>query len=267
VPAFRTGGASRSAPGVLGPATRRPVGRVLGDGPSDGVVVITKHEAVKAVLVSRRIPPLMARVSPRWTRSAASSTGCSPACRRRRARRDEDRLRGDRRRSSGRRRGGRAPACLMGRGPASTCSRGPTAPARAASPGPCSGGDGSSTSTRTRPRAASSPPIGYQPDEATARLGTRAAPASSGRSAERLRLRVRDHLGGRTITACSSGRRAGIEVRVWYVGLTSRRCTFARVRAGSRRAGTTSRGRESVTVHASRLNLIRLLPSLIELWV
>jgi predicted ABC-type ATPase len=87
--------------------------------------------------------------------------------------------------------------------------------------------------------------------------------------AERLDYAFETTLGGRTITGLlerAAGR--GIEVRVWYVGLSSPDLHVARVRARVAKGGhdiPESRIRERYD--ASRLNLIRLLPSLHELWV
>ena len=87
--------------------------------------------------------------------------------------------------------------------------------------------------------------------------------------AERLDLAFETTLGGRTITALLERAAArGIEVRVWYVGLSSPDLHVARVRARVAKGGhdiPESRIRERYD--ASRLNLIRLLPNLHELWV
>lgn len=87
--------------------------------------------------------------------------------------------------------------------------------------------------------------------------------------AERLDFAFETTLGGRTITALLERAAArGIEVRVWYVGLSSPDLHVARVRARVAKGGhdiPESRIRERYD--ASRLNLIRLLPSLHELWV
>jgi predicted ABC-type ATPase len=87
--------------------------------------------------------------------------------------------------------------------------------------------------------------------------------------AEQLDFAFETTLGGRTITGLLERAAAqGIEVRVWYVGLTSPALHVARVRA------RVAKGRHDIPearirerYDTSRLNLIRLLPSLIELWV
>lgn len=87
--------------------------------------------------------------------------------------------------------------------------------------------------------------------------------------AERLDFVFETTLGGRTITGLlERAASLGIEVRLWYVGLSSPEHHIARVRARVAKGGhdiPESRIRERY--HASRLNLIRLLPSLSELWV
>ncbi len=85
--------------------------------------------------------------------------------------------------------------------------------------------------------------------------------------AERLNYAFETTLGGNTITTLlEKALSAGIEVRVWYVGLSSPELHIARVRARVARGGhdipeTAIRER----YHRSRLNLIRLLPKLTEL--
>lgn len=87
--------------------------------------------------------------------------------------------------------------------------------------------------------------------------------------AERLDFVFETTLGGRTITGLlERAASLGIEVRMWYVGLSRPEDHIARVRARVAKGGhdiPESRIRERY--HASRLNLIRLLPSLSELWV
>ena len=87
--------------------------------------------------------------------------------------------------------------------------------------------------------------------------------------AERLDFVFETTLGGRTITGLlERAASLGIEVRMWYVGLSSPEHHIARVRARVAKGGhdiPESRIRERY--HASRLNLIRLLLSLSELWV
>jgi len=87
--------------------------------------------------------------------------------------------------------------------------------------------------------------------------------------AERLDFAFETTLGGRTIAALlehAAGR--GIEVRIWYVGLDSPELHVARVRARVAKGGhDIPEPRIRERYDASRLNLIRLLPSLSELWV
>jgi predicted ABC-type ATPase len=84
---------------------------------------------------------------------------------------------------------------------------------------------------------------------------------------ERLDFAFETTLGGRTITPLLTRALAeGIEVRVWYVGLSSVDLHIARVRARVEHGGheiPEDRIRERYT--SSRLNLIRLLPKLTEL--
>ena len=87
--------------------------------------------------------------------------------------------------------------------------------------------------------------------------------------AERLNFAFETTLGGHTITALLDRALAeGIEVRVFYVGLSSPELHIARVRSRVRRGGhdipeATIRAR----YERSRLNLIDLLPKLTELRV
>lgn len=87
--------------------------------------------------------------------------------------------------------------------------------------------------------------------------------------AERLDLAFETTLGGRTLTALLERAAArGIEVRVWYVGLSSPELHIARVRARVAKGGhDIPEPRIRERYDASRLNLIRLLPRLSELWV
>jgi predicted ABC-type ATPase len=87
--------------------------------------------------------------------------------------------------------------------------------------------------------------------------------------AEGLDFAFETTLGGRTITDLL-GRAAarGIEVRIWYVGLNGPELHIARVRARVAKGGhDIPEPRIRERYDASRLNLIRLLPSLSELWV
>jgi predicted ABC-type ATPase len=87
--------------------------------------------------------------------------------------------------------------------------------------------------------------------------------------AEGLDFAFETTLGGRTITSLLERAAArGIEVRVWYVGLSSPELHIARVRARVAKGGhDIPEPRIRERYDASRLNLIRLLPRLSELWV
>jgi predicted ABC-type ATPase len=87
--------------------------------------------------------------------------------------------------------------------------------------------------------------------------------------ATRLRFAFETTLGGNTMTGLlEKALAAGIEVRIWYVGLSNPELHIARVRSRVEKGGhdvpeATIRQR----YHQSRLNLIRLLPHLTELRV
>jgi predicted ABC-type ATPase len=87
--------------------------------------------------------------------------------------------------------------------------------------------------------------------------------------AERLDFAFETTLGGRTITALLERAAArGFEVRIWYVALNGPELHIARVRARVAKGGhDIPEPRIRERYDASRLNLIRLLPSLSELWV
>jgi predicted ABC-type ATPase len=87
--------------------------------------------------------------------------------------------------------------------------------------------------------------------------------------AERLDFAFETTLGGRTITDLLERAAArGIEVRIWYVGLSSPELHIARVQSRVAKGGhDIPEPRIRERYDASRLNLIRLLPSLSELWV
>jgi predicted ABC-type ATPase len=87
--------------------------------------------------------------------------------------------------------------------------------------------------------------------------------------AERLDFAFETTLGGRTITALLERAVArGFEVRIWYVGLNGPELHIARVGARVAKGGhDIPEPRIRERYDASRLNLIRLLPSLSELWV
>jgi predicted ABC-type ATPase len=76
-------------------------------------------------------------------------------------------------------------------------------------------------------------------------------------------------LGGATMTALLERALAtGLQVRVWYVGLTSPELHLARVRARVARGGHDIPEADiRRRFHAGRLNLVRLLPRLTELRV
>jgi predicted ABC-type ATPase len=87
--------------------------------------------------------------------------------------------------------------------------------------------------------------------------------------AERLDFAFETTLGGHTITDLLERASArGIEVRIWYVGLNSPQLHIARVRSRVEKGGhDIPEPRIRERYDASRLNLIRLLPGLSELWV
>ncbi|HZQ90580.1 MAG TPA: zeta toxin family protein [Terriglobales bacterium] len=86
---------------------------------------------------------------------------------------------------------------------------------------------------------------------------------------ERLNFAFETTLGGNTIVALLEQALAtGIEVRMWYAGLSSPDLHIARVRARVARGGhDIPEDRIRERYHRSRLNLIRLLPQLTELLV
>ena len=125
----------------------------------------------------------------------------------------------------------------------------------------------------------------YNPDAAARRIRER-APAMSpteansaawhqGRRlleraiAERLTFAFETTLGGATITALlERALAAGLEVRVWYVGLATPELHLARVRARVARGGHDIPEADiRRRFHDGRLNLVRLLPRLTELRV
>ena len=125
----------------------------------------------------------------------------------------------------------------------------------------------------------------FNPDEATAGVlaanpGTSTAAANSAAwhegkrlleraIAERLDFAFETTLGGHTITALlQDALAAGIEVRIWFVGLSSPELHVARVRARVARGGhdiPEEKIRERYD--RSRINLIELMPRLTELRV
>jgi predicted ABC-type ATPase len=87
--------------------------------------------------------------------------------------------------------------------------------------------------------------------------------------AERLNFAFETTLGGHTIAALlESALWAGIEVRVWYVGLATAEVHIARVRARVAKGGhDIPEARIRERFDRSRLNLIQLMPKLTELRV
>jgi len=87
--------------------------------------------------------------------------------------------------------------------------------------------------------------------------------------AERCGYAFETTLGGTTITTLLEGALdAGIEVRIWYVGLASPELHIARVRARVKKGGhDIPEDRIRERFDQSRLNLVRLLPRLTELRV
>jgi predicted ABC-type ATPase len=87
--------------------------------------------------------------------------------------------------------------------------------------------------------------------------------------AERLSFAFETTLGGNTIPALlTSALSAGLDVRVWYAGLSSVELHIARVRARVEKGGHPIPERKiRERFDRSRLNLIRLLPRLTELLV
>jgi predicted ABC-type ATPase len=87
--------------------------------------------------------------------------------------------------------------------------------------------------------------------------------------AERLTFAFETTLGGATMTALLEGAlAAGLEVRVWYVGLGTPELHLARVRARVARGGHDIPEADiRRRFHDGRLNLVRLLPRLTEVRV
>jgi predicted ABC-type ATPase len=87
--------------------------------------------------------------------------------------------------------------------------------------------------------------------------------------AERISLTIETTLGGRTITTLlGSTLAAGLEVRIWYVGLESAELHIARVKARVAKGGhAIPEERIRERFDRSRLNLIHLMPRLTELSV
>jgi predicted ABC-type ATPase len=126
---------------------------------------------------------------------------------------------------------------------------------------------------------------GSKSDEATARIlaanpGISTAEANSAAwhegkrllertVAERLDFAFETTLGGHTISALlQEALAAGIEVRMWFVGLSSPELHIARVRSGVARGGyDIPEGKIRERYDRSRINLIELMPRLTELRV
>jgi predicted ABC-type ATPase len=87
--------------------------------------------------------------------------------------------------------------------------------------------------------------------------------------AQRWNFAFETTLGGRTITGLlESAASSGLEVKIWYIGLNSPELHIARVRARVAKGGhDIPEERIRARYDQSRLNLIRLLPKLKELWV
>ena len=87
--------------------------------------------------------------------------------------------------------------------------------------------------------------------------------------AERLNFAFETTLGGNTIPALlGSALSAGLDVRIWYVGLSGVELHLARVRARAGKGGHAIPERKIRDRYdRSRLNLIRLIPRLTELLV
>jgi predicted ABC-type ATPase len=123
----------------------------------------------------------------------------------------------------------------------------------------------------------------FNPDDATRRilsanLGISRAEANSAAwyegkrlleraIAEKLDFAFETTLGGKTMTALlARALSEGIEVRVWYVGLSSAELHIARVKSRVEQGGhEIPEGRIRERYTRSRLNLIQLLPTLTEL--
>ena len=125
----------------------------------------------------------------------------------------------------------------------------------------------------------------FNPDEATARILAANPDISTAEAnsvawhegkrlleraiAERLDFAFETTLGGHTITALLHKALAGgIDVRVWFVGLTSPELHIARVRSRVARGGhDIPEAKIRVRYDRSRINLIELMPRLTELRV
>lgn len=125
----------------------------------------------------------------------------------------------------------------------------------------------------------------FNPDEAAARIRSAKPNLSEGEAnsqawrqgkrlleraiAERLNFAFETTLGGNTMAALlSSALSVGLEVRVWYIGLSSVELHIARVRARVGKGGHPIPERKiRERYDRSRFNLIRLMPRLTELLV
>ena len=148
--------------------------------------------------------------------------------------------------------------------------REPTVQERAASPAPCSSPNAPTTSIPIGVAARirhSEPHLSEA--EANSQAWYQGKRLLQRAIAERLNFAFETTLGGNTIPALlSSALSAGLEVRVWYVGLSSVELHIARVRARVEKGGhPIPEPKIRDRYDRSRLNLIRLMPRLTELLV
>jgi len=110
---------------------------------------------------------------------------------------------------------------------------------------------------------------GLSPEEANAAAWAEGARRLDQAIENRTDFNFETTLGGRTITArLEKAAAAGLEVRVWYVGLTTPALHVARVRARVARGGhDIPEARIRSRYDSSRTNLVRLVPRLTELWI
>jgi predicted ABC-type ATPase len=110
---------------------------------------------------------------------------------------------------------------------------------------------------------------GLGPDDANAAAWHQGRRLLERAIAERLDFAFETTLGGNTMSALlERAIQAGLEVRIWYVGLDSPELHIARVKARVRRGGhDIPEARIRERYDRSRENLIRLLPKLTELRV
>ena len=161
--------------------------------------------------------------------------------------------------------GGRAQAWLTRRrAPCIYVLAGTNGAGKSSIAGACCASAAWNTSTRTRRRGAScAANPGSTRRGQQRRLAAGQAPAGA-RHRRAPRLRVRDDARRQHdhAPARASGLRHGIEVRIWYVGLSSPELHVARVRARVAKGGhDIPEARIRERYDAGRLNLIRLLPA------